>query len=69
VGEYSKILAEKLGMSEIFVKEIRIQALLHDIGKIHTPPEILKSLADLHLRNLRMRGNIQFMGQRYWATI
>jgi response regulator RpfG family c-di-GMP phosphodiesterase len=42
VGEYCAIVAEQLGMSETFVNMIRIQAQMHDVGKIHTPPEILR---------------------------
>ncbi len=42
VGIYSSLMAEELGMGEGFVDAIRIQAQLHDVGKIHTPPEILK---------------------------
>lgn len=42
VGEYCGVIAERLGMSEKFRSIIRIQALLHDVGKIHIPPEILK---------------------------
>jgi HD-GYP domain-containing protein (c-di-GMP phosphodiesterase class II) len=42
VGEYSSLIARKLGMPEAFVRTIRIQAQMHDVGKIHTPPHILK---------------------------
>jgi response regulator RpfG family c-di-GMP phosphodiesterase len=42
VGEYCAVLAEELGMDEKFVGIIRIQATLHDVGKIHIPPDILK---------------------------
>jgi response regulator RpfG family c-di-GMP phosphodiesterase len=42
VGEYSTILAKKLRMPEEFVRTIRVQATLHDVGKIHIPPAILK---------------------------
>jgi response regulator RpfG family c-di-GMP phosphodiesterase len=42
VGEYSSLIARNLGMPEAFVRTIRIQAQMHDVGKIHTPPDILK---------------------------
>lgn len=42
VGEYCAIIARHLSMSEEFISNIRIQAQMHDVGKIHTPPEILK---------------------------
>lgn len=41
VAEYSKLLAEKLGYSEEEVKEIHNIALLHDIGKLGIPDEVL----------------------------
>jgi len=47
VGEYSAKLAERLRMPEIFVSAIRIQAQMHDVGKIHILPEILKKPENL----------------------
>ena len=35
-------MAERLGMSEEFVREIRLKAQLHDVGKIHTAPNLLR---------------------------
>ncbi|MHB8067740.1 MAG: response regulator [Desulfobaccales bacterium] len=42
VGEYAAALAEHLRAPEKFVQNIRIQAQVHDIGKIHVPPGILR---------------------------
>ncbi|TAN39516.1 MAG: response regulator [Nitrospirae bacterium] len=42
VGVYCAMVAKQLGMQEKFIDIIRIQALMHDVGKIHTPAEILK---------------------------
>jgi response regulator RpfG family c-di-GMP phosphodiesterase len=42
LGEYCAALAEHLGLSSAFVRTIRLQAQMHDVGKIHTPAEILK---------------------------
>lgn len=42
VGEYCVLIAKRLGMSEKFVSTIRLQAQMHDVGKIHTPADILK---------------------------
>jgi HD-GYP domain-containing protein (c-di-GMP phosphodiesterase class II) len=42
VGEYSAIIAEELGMSGTFTKAIRLQTQMHDVGKLHVLPEILK---------------------------
>ncbi|MFZ2224304.1 MAG: HD domain-containing phosphohydrolase [Candidatus Deferrimicrobium sp.] len=42
VGGYCALLARHLGMPEKFVDTIRLQSSMHDVGKIHTPPAILK---------------------------
>lgn len=42
VGEYCALIADKLGLSDKFVSIIRLQALMHDVGKIHIHPDILK---------------------------
>ena len=42
VGEYAAALAEQLQTPEKFVQGIRIQAQVHDIGKVHIPPDILQ---------------------------
>jgi response regulator RpfG family c-di-GMP phosphodiesterase len=42
VGNYCALLARQLKMPEKFVQAIRIQAALHDVGKIHIPADILK---------------------------
>jgi response regulator RpfG family c-di-GMP phosphodiesterase len=47
VGEYCSTIAEKLGMSDRFTRNIRVQATLHDIGKLHTSLNILKKPAAL----------------------
>lgn len=47
VGDYCMVLARQLGMPEDFVRAIRIQASLHDVGKIHVAPHILKKAGEL----------------------
>ena len=42
VGIYCAVIAEKLKMPRKFVNTIRLQASLHDVGKIHVHPDILK---------------------------
>jgi response regulator RpfG family c-di-GMP phosphodiesterase len=42
VGKYAAFLAEAMGMGAGFVESIRMQAQLHDVGKIQIPREILK---------------------------
>ena len=47
VGEYCAILGRQLGMAEDFVASLRLQAVLHDVGKLHVPTEILKKPGSL----------------------
>ncbi len=42
VGEYCGLISEHLGMPAKFTSIIKLQALMHDVGKLHIPPEILK---------------------------
>jgi response regulator RpfG family c-di-GMP phosphodiesterase len=47
VGEYCALLAGKMGLDREFVESIRVQAPLHDVGKIHIHPGILKKSGGL----------------------
>jgi len=47
VGAYCAIIADYWGMPDEFVRHIQQQAILHDVGKIHLPTEILKKPAAL----------------------
>jgi len=42
VGDYSAVIAAALGMPAKFVEAMRIQATLHDVGKVHIHPDILR---------------------------
>lgn len=42
VNEYSKVLSEALGMDSEFIMTIHYSAQMHDVGKIHVHPDILK---------------------------
>ncbi len=42
VGMYCAIIAKHLGMPDSFISLIRLQALMHDVGKIHIHPDILR---------------------------
>jgi putative two-component system response regulator len=42
VGEYSALIARELGLPPKFVENIRLQATLHDVGKVHVPGHILR---------------------------
>ena len=47
VNEYSYEVATELGLPEDLAGKIRYSAQMHDVGKIHTPPSILKKPGDL----------------------
>ncbi|MFH1177210.1 MAG: HD domain-containing phosphohydrolase, partial [Acidobacteriota bacterium] len=47
VGEYCAVLAERLGLPGSFVRSIRLQAQMHDVGKIHTHPDLLRKSGKL----------------------
>src|SRR5208283_4389827 len=47
VGLYCALLAKRLQRPEDFVVNMRIQAALHDVGKIHIPSSILKKPGEL----------------------
>jgi response regulator RpfG family c-di-GMP phosphodiesterase len=47
VGEYCRLLAEKLYLPADFVEAIFLHAQAHDVGKVHIPPEILKKQGPL----------------------
>ena len=42
VGDYAAAIAQGLGMPENYVEAMRIQATLHDVGKVHVRPDILR---------------------------
>lgn len=42
VGEYCAALSREMGLPEEFAETIRIQAVLHDVGKMHVPASVLK---------------------------
>jgi putative nucleotidyltransferase with HDIG domain len=48
VGGYCSTIAEKLGMSDRFTRNIRVQATLHDIGKLNTSKRILQKPGKLN---------------------
>ena len=47
VGEFCAIIASQLGFDHDFVRAIRLQAILHDVGKIHAHPDIFKKNGNL----------------------
>jgi len=49
VSAYAALLAEALGMNEMEVEEIRLGAVLHDVGKVGIPENILNKSGPLNL--------------------
>lgn len=47
VGAYCAVIASELGLGDNYIQEIKTQAIIHDVGKIHIPPEILKKPSKL----------------------
>ncbi len=47
VGEYCGVIARNLNMPDKHVQAITVQAQMHDVGKIHIPPQILKKPGQL----------------------
>lgn len=54
VGEYCALISKQLGMSEKFINIIRLQSQMHDVGKIHISPEILKKPGKLTAEEFEM---------------
>jgi len=48
VAAYAALLAEAIGMSEAEVEEIRLAAVLHDVGKVGIPEQILNKSGPLN---------------------
>jgi putative nucleotidyltransferase with HDIG domain len=48
VSAYAALLAEAIGMSEVEVEEIRLGAVLHDVGKVGIPEQILNKSGPLN---------------------
>ena len=48
VGRYTAMTAEELGLSQARVRRIRIAGILHDIGKIGIPDDVLRKAGPLN---------------------
>lgn len=48
VGEYCTVLAQELGLPQAVAQGLRFQATLHDVGKIHINPAVLKKKGPLN---------------------
>jgi len=64
VSAYAALLAEALGMNELEVEEIRLGAVLHDVGKVGIPEAILNKSGPLNLEEWEtMKGHVTYGGR------
>ena len=47
VGEYCAAVAERLAMDSSFIRAIKVQAQMHDVGKVHIHPDLLRKTGSL----------------------
>lgn len=47
VQHYSEAIARRLGLSEVEAEEIGYSSMMHDVGKLHVPDEILQKVGPL----------------------
>jgi response regulator RpfG family c-di-GMP phosphodiesterase len=47
VGEYCAVVGQRLGLAEQWIKGIKLQATLHDVGKLNIPSDILRKPGEL----------------------
>lgn len=74
VGEYAYLLGKHMGLPSEFCDSIRIQASLHDVGKIHIPSEILKKPGPLTQEEFEvMKDHTKFgqsiIGDNKWLDV
>jgi diguanylate cyclase (GGDEF)-like protein/putative nucleotidyltransferase with HDIG domain len=64
VSAYAALLAEALGMSETEVEEVRLGAVLHDVGKVGIPEQILNKSGPLNPEEWEtMKTHVTFGGK------
>jgi diguanylate cyclase (GGDEF)-like protein len=64
VSAYAALLAEALGMSDPEVEEIRLGAVLHDVGKVGIPEQILNKSGPLNPEEWEiMKTHVNFGGK------
>lgn len=67
VNEYSRLFAEALGLDSKFVHTIHYSAQMHDVGKIHVHPDILRkpgklSATEIQLMKLHTETGARILG-------
>jgi diguanylate cyclase (GGDEF)-like protein len=69
VTEYSLWIAEELGLSEETMRTIRIAGLLHDVGKIGVPDEVLRKPGRLTAEEYEMMKRHPRLGELIVSAI
>ncbi len=64
VSEFSKAIAESLGMDEIFIETIYYASPLHDVGKIGIPDNILTKQSNLTKKEWKIMKNHTILGYK-----
>ena len=67
VSAYALMLAQALGMSQAEVEEIRLAALLHDLGKVGIPEAILNKSGPLDATEWETMKNHTRLGSQFWS--
>ena len=47
VSEYTRVIAEAMGLDQKTVNDMRVASMMHDVGKLLIPPEILEKTGKL----------------------
>ena len=69
VAEYSKMIAERLGFSESRQNEIYMMGLLHDVGKIGIPDDVINKTGTLTEEEFELIKNHPIIGSRILRSI
>ena len=69
VAEYSKMIAERLGFSESRQNEIYMMGLLHDVGKIGIPDDVINKTGTLTEEEFELIKNHPVIGSRILRSI
>lgn len=62
-------IAEEMGYSKIYIKKIENAAMLHDIGKIDIPSEIINKKSPLTLEEFEKMKNHTIYGEKYTNNV
>lgn len=64
VGEYGARIASYLQLSDNFIEKIKLQSVLHDAGKVHIHPDILRKPGKLNLDEFELMKRHTILGAK-----